>query len=131
PLARLCSRIEARLHPRRRRSGAPELHPIMQPERPVVPEFHLYWHHAEARPIRRAWNIPNRVFGRIERDSLLQRKAALPGPGARACPGSDAAATWAGGEIGVRLLCSYRRNQSAHAHLPPKALPVEANRGFA
>ena len=115
--SRLRSGIEARLHPRLCRSCAPKLHPIMQPERPVVPEFHLYWNHAETRPIRRAWNIPNRVLGRIKRDSLLKSKAALQRPGLRTGPRSNAAATWAGGEIGVGLLWRYRRNQSAHAHL--------------
>src|SRR5690606_37487791 len=101
------SGIKARPRPRLAYCRTTELHAVMQPERPVVPELHLHRHDTEARPVRRARDFPDCVLGRAESDRLLQCEAAFERSRLSAGPSTDAAAACAGREIGIGLL---RRN---------------------
>ena len=107
---------------------AAELDPVMQAERPVVPELDLHRHDAVAGPVRRARHGAERVFRAVERDRLLEREPAFQRARLLARPGADLRALRAGGEIGVGLLRRHALHRPAHAHLPVQRLPVEQQR---
>src|SRR6266851_10052916 len=65
-------RIKPRLAPRRALRVTREFDPVMQPERPVLPELDLERLQPVAGPIRRSWNRSNREFRRREGDRLLE-----------------------------------------------------------
>jgi len=73
----LSSRIKPRLAPGLTESCAAELDPIMQPERPILPELHDQGQEAIAGPIRRSRNGTSHEFRSVERNRPLEGVAAL------------------------------------------------------
>ena len=82
----LSSRIKPRLPPGLTESCAAELDPIMQLERPILPELHDQGQEAVAGPIRRSRNGTSHEFRSVERNRPLEGVAAraerTAGPGA-------------------------------------------------
>src|SRR3954468_17943912 len=105
------SRIEPLLAPAL--SVAVENHPVVQPERSVLPEFQRNRRDAETCPVRRAGNFADRELGRVDRDGLFQREAAFEGARLLARPGADAAVAGAAAEIGVRFLLGHQGHRAA------------------
>src|SRR6266511_6220406 len=81
-------RVEPRLAPGRVEPLAAEFEPIMQPERPLVPELDQERPQAVAGPVRRSRDRPEGKFRGVERDrflegmATLERRRLLAGPGA-------------------------------------------------
>src|SRR5690554_5307375 len=71
------SRIEAFCAPGRGGGIALENEPVMQTERPVVPELDADRHNTEARPMRRAQHLAQTEFGGINRDLLFKLESCL------------------------------------------------------
>src|SRR5260370_21868755 len=82
-------RIKPRLAPRRAGCVAGELDPVMQAERPVLPELHDQGLQAVAGPIRRSWDRSDRKFRRGQRDRLLEGVTAFERRRLLARPGAD------------------------------------------
>src|SRR5579875_454846 len=103
--------IEALLFPAF--SEASEPHAVVQPERPVRPEFDRYRPDAVADPIGGARHAPERKFGGVFGHRRLQRQAIFER--ARA-------------EIGVGLGFARQFDGAANPHLAGKRFPVEDRR---
>src|SRR5215510_1088277 len=112
------SRIEPRLAPRRAERVADEFDPVVQAERPVLPELDGQRLEAVAGPIWRPRNRSDRELGGIERDRLLEGVPALERRRLLAGPGADLGEARAGGEIGVGLGILYPLHRTAQPHLP-------------
>src|SRR5262249_14999381 len=124
------SRIEPRLMPGRLERFASELHPVMQPEWPVLPELDQEGPEAVAGPIRRSWNRPNGTFRRVKRDGLLKRVRALERRRLLACRGADLGEARAGRKIGIRFRIFDPFHGAAQSHLPVERLPMKKKRAF-
>ena len=68
----LSSRIKPRLAPGLTESSTAELDPIMQAERPILPELHDQGQEAIAGPIRRSRNGTSHEFRTVERNRPLE-----------------------------------------------------------
>src|ERR687889_2028582 len=80
------SGVEPRLAPALAGSGEHE--PVVEPERPVLPELHRDRCDAVAGPVGRAGNLADGVLGGVERDCLLEGKAAFEWARLLARPGA-------------------------------------------
>src|SRR5262252_2836156 len=112
------SRIKPHLAPRRAGRVAAELHPVVQPERPVLPELDLHRLQPVAGPVRRPRDGSHYELGGDERDRLLESVAALERRRLLAGPGADLGEARAGGEIGVGLRVGDALDRAAQPHLP-------------
>src|SRR5712692_4702332 len=119
------SRIEPRLAPRRVQRVAAEFDPVMQPERPVLPELDQERPEAIAGPIRRSWYGANHEFRGEERDRLLEGVATLERCRLLAGPGADLGEARAGGEISIGLGILDALDRAAQPHLPVRRFPME------
>ena len=70
--------IEPGLHPGVVRRTAPVLDPVVQPERPILPEFDCRRDETEARPMLRPRHRSQRVSGGVARANERPRLAAEP-----------------------------------------------------
>src|SRR5438045_5945413 len=125
-----CSGIEPRLAPGLARPVAPELDAVVQAERTVVPELDRGRDQAEATPVRRAWNAPDEVFCRVDRDRLFEGEPALEWRRLAARPGPDLREPRTGGEIGVRLGFADRLDRAAQPDLAHQRLPMKYQGGL-
>src|SRR5579883_2460424 len=118
--------IEALLFPAF--SEASEPHAVVQPERPVRPEFDRYRPDAVADPIGGARHAPERKFGGVFGHRRLQRQAIFERARLLARPSADTALQRARAEIGVGLGFARQFDGAANPHLAGKRFPVEDRR---
>src|SRR4051794_2252071 len=122
----LKSRVEARRGPAFARAG--EDQPVMQAERPILPELDGDRCDTVAGPVGRAGHLADGVLRRVEGDRLLEGEAALERARLLARPGADAAVAGSALEVRVGLRLAHPRDGSPRPDLPAQALPVEDER---
>src|SRR5262249_59210241 len=71
------SGIETRLAPGPVERFTPELEPVMQAERALLPELDQEWSQAVAGPVWRSWDRADCEFCGVKRDRLLEGVRAL------------------------------------------------------
>ena len=102
--------------------------PVMQAERPVLPELDPLRDHPKARPEIRPLDLAEAELGGELGDALLQLEARGERPRLARRPGADPAAARPALEIGVRLGAVDRLDRPLDAHLALERLPVEQQR---
>src|SRR5437870_4290003 len=102
---------------------------IMQPERPLLPEFYMMRHDPEPGPICRARYCTLAKAARILFNSALELGAAAERARLVRGPGANLAVARPAGEIGVGFVVRDRLDRTFDAHLPVDRLPQQAQRG--
>src|SRR5882724_11098948 len=119
------SGIEPRLAPRLPGSAAAELDAIVQPIRPILPEFDDQRQQPVAGPVGRPRDGSNREFGHLNSNCLLEGHSVLQRGRLLAGPSSDLGEAWARGEIGVGDMILDLFQRPTQPYLPAQALPME------
>src|SRR6267143_629941 len=104
--------------------------PIMQPERPLLPEFYMPRHDPEPGPGRRARypTLPEAI--RKRRDPALELGAAAERARLLRGPGADLAVARPAGKIRIGLAVRDPLDRTFDANLPVHRLPEKAQRGI-
>ena len=123
-------RVKPRPAPRCVRRVAPELDSVVQPKRPVLPEFDQQRHETVTGPVGRPWNCSQRKFRRAKRNRLLEGMPAFQRRGLFASPCTDLGKAWSRGKIGIGIAVLDTVDQTAQSHLPIQRLPVKQQSGL-
>src|SRR6516225_2855628 len=102
----------------------------MQPEWPLVPEFHHGGHDAVADPEWRSRHRPDGELGGFERDRLFEGVTAFERGRLPARPGADLGGARAAREIGVGLRRINGYDLAAQADLAAQRFPVKGEAGL-
>src|SRR4029077_18418254 len=103
---------------------------IMQPGRPLLPEFYMMRHDPEPRPVRRTWHaafleaMRKRLPPPLELGAALERARLVRGPGA------NLAVARAASKIRIGLVVRDPLDRAFDANLPVHRLPQKAQRGI-
>src|SRR5215471_8573714 len=121
--------IEPRFRPRGPDIRPAKLNAVMQPERPLVPEFDHNGHQSIANPEWRARHRPDGKLGRFEGDRLFEGVAAFERARLPARPSADLGRARAACEIGVGLCRAHACHCAAQADLAAQGFPVKSKAG--
>ena len=106
-----------------------EYHPVVKPERPIMPEFDSAGQNAETGPVRRPGDRPDHMLRGELGHALFQLPTSFQRTGLPGCPGADLTAARPAVVVFIRLRFAHGFDRAFDADLPFQGFPVKAQGG--